>query len=469
MMETVPAYTAAPLGPPPPAALPPSYQDAPQTQRRTSSSTVVLANPEAQFTTHSFEFVDAKNKPWGSLKVRSRANAPAKLPIFFDGDDIAGTLDIDLAKPEKIHSITVQDRSNSASSDTASSNAPFLLFEKVLWNSSMGKPRNVAEVGAGDESPVTGPFQGKLEGKYSWSYKFNLPSTVEVPVGRGDQKETHPLPPHFSESSVQAVCIYDISCSIRRGVMKMETSIKRQMGILPSRVPPPPSLLRQIAYQEQSPLCGPEIDPEGWETLEPVRFEGTLFNVQSFTMTCRLSLAKPLVYTRGSILPMRLTLASENKQALDLLGTSGAPQVALLRVIHAGRKAQTKTKMKTTRQSHSRVEGMAIAFPARESSPNEYTKWLDLELPLRPNLQPGFVFQDLVIKYNVVLLPFQTAGFVPSSKELLQTHPVDIVVKTSPSSPRAISYAPAGLKEPPKASYPGWEEIERFSVISGFG
>lgn len=67
-------------------------------------------------------------------------------------------------------------------------------------------------------------------------------------------------------------------------------SMKRQMGVLPSRVPPPPSLLRQIAYQEHSPLCGPEIDPEGWEVLDPVTFEGTLFNVQPFKMSCRVSI-----------------------------------------------------------------------------------------------------------------------------------------------------------------------------------
>lgn len=108
MMETAPAYTAAPSGLPLPAAgLPPSYQPSPQTQRRTSSSTGILLQ-DVQWTTHSFDFVDAKNKPWAYLKVRSRANAPGKLPMFFDGDDIAGSLDLDLAKPEKIHSIAVQ-------------------------------------------------------------------------------------------------------------------------------------------------------------------------------------------------------------------------------------------------------------------------------------------------------------------------------------------------------------------------
>lgn len=192
-----------------------------------------------------------------------------------------------------------------------------------------------------------------------------------------------------------------------------------------------------------------------------------------------------LIYTRGSIIPMRLTLTSDVKQALDLLSVSGAPQIALLRVIHAGRKAQTKTKMKTTRQSHSRVEGMAIAYPSRESTSDEHTKLLDLEIALKTTLQPGFVFEDLVIKvcmmslilsydsddpyqYNIVLLPFQAPGFVPASKELLLSHPIEIVVKSS-ASPRAISYAPSGLKPPPTATYPGWEEIERFSVISGFG
>lgn len=95
----------------------------------------------------------------------------------------------------------------------------------------MGKPRNVAEVGANDEGPATGIFQGKLEGKYSWSFSFKLPNTVEVMTAQKDGKATHHLPPHFSESSVQAVCIYDISCSIRRGVMKMESRYEKLSSI----------------------------------------------------------------------------------------------------------------------------------------------------------------------------------------------------------------------------------------------
>lgn len=42
--------------------------------------------------------------------------------------------------------------------------------------------------------------------------------------------------------------------------------------------PPPPSMVRQLAYQEKSPLIGPSRDPEGWHTLEPVTIRGMAFD-----------------------------------------------------------------------------------------------------------------------------------------------------------------------------------------------
>lgn len=41
--------------------------------------------------------------------------------------------------------------------------------------------------------------------------------------------------------------------------------------------PPPPSVSRQLAYQEKSPLIGPLGDPEGWHTLEPIAVRGASF------------------------------------------------------------------------------------------------------------------------------------------------------------------------------------------------
>lgn len=48
-------------------------------------------------------------------------------------------------------------------------------------------------------------------------------------------------------------------------------------GYLVSTVAEPPSALRQTAYREVSAVLGPEVDPEGWKILEPVKTTGSLF------------------------------------------------------------------------------------------------------------------------------------------------------------------------------------------------
>jgi hypothetical protein len=50
--------------------------------------------------------------------------------------------------------------------------------------------------------------------------------------------------------------------------------------------PGPPSLLRQLAYQENSPLAGPDVDPEGWKTLETVTIQGKIFDTRVVTVKC---------------------------------------------------------------------------------------------------------------------------------------------------------------------------------------
>jgi len=65
------------------------------------------------------------------------------------------------------------------------------------------------------------------------------------------------------------------------------------LGYIPNIQPGPPSLLRQLAYQENSDLLGPDADPEGWHTLEPVRIRGTIFNERSVDAKCIVSYQGP--------------------------------------------------------------------------------------------------------------------------------------------------------------------------------
>lgn len=58
---------------------------------------------------------------------------------------------------------------------------------------------------------------------------------------------------------------------------------------IPATRPDPPSRLRQLAYQENSPILGPEADPDGWKTASAIKIQGTLFSARDVEVICRVS------------------------------------------------------------------------------------------------------------------------------------------------------------------------------------
>ena len=50
-----------------------------------------------------------------------------------------------------------------------------------------------------------------------------------------------------------------------------------------------PSALRQEAYNNGTPLPGPDGDPEGWKVLPPVQIKGTLFTTKPVEIQCTVS------------------------------------------------------------------------------------------------------------------------------------------------------------------------------------
>ncbi len=54
-----------------------------------------------------------------------------------------------------------------------------------------------------------------------------------------------------------------------------------------------PSLLRQLAYQENSPLLGPDADPDGWQRIPSFTVKGTVFKDREVQVNCVVR--KPLL------------------------------------------------------------------------------------------------------------------------------------------------------------------------------
>jgi hypothetical protein len=51
-------------------------------------------------------------------------------------------------------------------------------------------------------------------------------------------------------------------------------------GYLPITRADTPSRLRQLSYMDNSPVVGPEGDPEGWTVHAPIKVTGTLFGTR---------------------------------------------------------------------------------------------------------------------------------------------------------------------------------------------
>lgn len=71
----------------------------------------------------------------------------------------------------------------------------------------------------------------------------------------------------------------------------VEFSLTIPFNYVPRSKAGTPSELRQLAYQENAPLFGPEIDPSGWRLPDPARLIGYLFDKQKLEIKCTVRLS----------------------------------------------------------------------------------------------------------------------------------------------------------------------------------
>ncbi|KAJ2993304.1 hypothetical protein NUW54_g7747 [Trametes sanguinea] len=163
----------------------------------------------------------------------------------------------------------------------------------------------------------------------------------------------YPLPASFSERLARVHIQYQIVVTVHRSRFRVDSTLGTVIGYCPIIRPDAPSPARQIAYIENSPLIGPDGDPDGWECLAPLRIHGSVFSARAVEAISTLALAKPvsasaslyghdragsdiasqLCYTRGSVIPCLLTIETADPQALLLLSAPRSPVVRLVRRI----------------------------------------------------------------------------------------------------------------------------------------
>ncbi|KAH9925011.1 uncharacterized protein BXZ73DRAFT_50171 [Epithele typhae] len=287
---------------------------------RPHHSNTTARRPE---TTHSYHLTDSKNRPWLTLSVLSNVSTPHHLPSFTEGDTIRGSVVLDREKEDGIKSISVKVVGQMTSSVTEVLN--FVTVSETLWTAP--DPRS-SQPGS-DRDPV---------GVHTWPFSIRLPPRCEIKSATG-ALEAFALPASFSERMARVHIQYQLIATVHRRRFRVDSTLGTVVGYRPRIRPGEPSIARQIAYLENTPIPGPDEDPDGWKWLASLPVRGSVFSTRTVDATCTLALALPLCYTRGSVIPCVLALEATDPQALDLLSAPRAPVVRLLRTVATGERA----------------------------------------------------------------------------------------------------------------------------------
>ncbi|KNZ78624.1 hypothetical protein J132_11065 [Termitomyces sp. J132] len=357
--------------------------------------------------------------PWVQLKCISRAASSSKTPKFVGGDDIAGSILLDLASPTYISSITIAVKGRVVTSSTDEGSYTILDKTYTVWSKALGNPRYAS-------STRNIKHKGNLEpGEYTWPFSFPFPTTFDYsddsgPVG----KKSYRTPQSFSEHDMPATVQYQLLLCIRRGALRPDKNIAVPIIYTPKIIPDPPSLPRQLSYRVARPLVGPSEDPAGWTTLPVVTTYRRLSHSQhSVKVDCQLSLANPMCYARGSVIPCWLTLQSNDPAGLDALANSQAIRITLQRHV----------------KYHPRVW-----WPSSVDQPPEESdiRIMEGELHLSRGLQTTSDFPLFSVEYVINWFDFQSPDIHPKGGLKIPLLTQMITIATfSASGPRIREYS----------------------------
>ncbi|KAJ7234929.1 hypothetical protein C8J57DRAFT_1195182 [Mycena rebaudengoi] len=353
------------------------------------------------------EIPTGNGTPWAILTIQGDRRLSKTMPTVLEGSNLVGSVKFLLQSSESIHAVCIL---------VGDPMIPFLKSKHTLW-------------------PVEGTSQVSTKfknGDYNWPFSLSIPATF-VKEGK-----TFRLPQFFSDRLAIFRIQYVAELRVVRGKLRPDDKVARMFGYFSMQQPGPPSALRQLAYQEHSPLLGPTADHEGG-TSQSASVKGDLFSSRQIELKFTLSLATPLSYTRRTCIPCALTIDTEDAHAFDLLTMPAACMVYLER---------------TSRRNEERVEwtqtvepcGRAVFHPSTEGTPDYSARRLMGEIHLRADLQPSFAIFGFRVEYAVVVFPFQAAGFKPLNSGPVLRQDVETVTRYAPGPRQKMYTAPSQEK-----------------------
>ncbi|KAF9267938.1 hypothetical protein L218DRAFT_654005 [Marasmius fiardii PR-910] len=403
-----------------------------ETLPRYTSRRATLAHPlvRREPTEHVFQLVDGR-RAWATLKLYSSAKSAKSIPTFYEKEKITGTLEIDAEKGDSsIRAVTIEVTGRIITSARVEDNHTFLTVTHPIWNKSSDVLR----------APATsqGTTGSKLVGRCTWPFSVPLPRTVNQ---MGRDAESHSLPETFRESDMHASVQYELTVHVARGKLRADNWIRATFAYVPSSRPGPMSELRRLAFENNLPTPGPDVDPQGWSLSRSTVTRGLVFRSREAEVHCSLSLANPLCYTRGSVIPCFLKLSSRDSQALDWVANPNSVQLGLRRTVRYYI-AATFGRTDVAWKEYSKDICTATWRPSRTLQGDEDSFYLEGEIRLPKDLKPSSKMGRFSISYSVDLYPFDLTGFQSSEDvEFLLSEPIEIVTM-HPKSSRYASFSP---------------------------
>ncbi|KAI0690120.1 hypothetical protein BC835DRAFT_1418034 [Cytidiella melzeri] len=386
--------------------------------------------------THSYSLTHKDGHVWIKLNLRSNAVSAAQLPIIVEGQTIRGTVEIDPKEDPK--SITIQIRGELVSEGNI--RFSFVDVSQELWPVPRGDEDSALKDGADYQS---------------LPYGLDLPSTVELPAEDRTLRSFR-LPANDYARYRRYDIIYRVTVTVKhRSLFRPDHILETLVNYLPLVIPPPPSLLRKRAYEAQAPIPAPDADPEGWHSLPSATFSGKIFGHRTASIVYTLSLAKPLSYTRGSVIPLHLLVEADDEQALDLLSAPLAPVVHARRISSVNYDAGGGNVAGVCEKLSDLKQMPMMAFQELVDYINKATWWstpceksgartLQGEIHIRGSSKPSAHLGLYKLTYDVALFEPEISGFAPDNAhkaKAVQTVEVEVATAYAPGA-RPISYSP---------------------------
>ncbi|KAJ6629497.1 hypothetical protein B0H10DRAFT_1868027 [Mycena sp. CBHHK59/15] len=367
----------------------------------------------------SYQITNRGGKPLAAMAINGDPRLTKVIPTILAGSNVTGSVSLTLQSGDPIQEVCLVLKGEIVNGDVPIQRTAFVELKKTLWSTAEGDPLQPSMSGKN--------WNGKLKGDYNWPFSIELQTTVSK------NGQTYNLPHTFLERLARFSVQYTLELRLLRSKLRTDDKLTATFGYFSMRQPDPPSPLRKLAYQENSPLLGPESDPEGWHTLEPFSIDGVVFSARYVSVKCTFSLAKPLCYTRASSIPCSLTIETSDPQALDLLSSPKAPFVYLERLIRSNTDDPSRA-VDVFGSTYGREPcGQAVFWPSNEGVPTDTSsqRRLDGEVHLRNNLQPSSAVAGFAVEYALLVFPFQVAGFKAADNSPLVRQDVEIVTRYS--------------------------------------